>query len=328
MKKRFAAWAASAALVACLLGVRPAHAAVIGVDVQSYIVMYQGGSSGSQLSINNFGTTGIWTGDVGIAGSGKLAATGPGTVNGNINFAAANTGQASISNTTVNGTVNYNVASVQTIMNNLNTLSSTLGGQAGLGAALAINTSSDQTVLATSGNLVGGNRLFNVTSVNTNNDQNLIIKGDGSQSVVLDVGANAQFHGNILLEDLSGKFFGAAGYSGLTPDQVLINLYGGTGSPTFTGGPTLDVNNNGNAAHPANIITADFLDPNGTVSMVNTRLIGRVFGGDSHDMQIVSGDTITLPPTPPNGVPLPGILPAGLVLLGGVLGLRKLRPAC
>src|SRR4029077_19651625 len=106
----------------------PGHAgAVLGVDVQNYIVMYEGGSSGAQLSINNFGTTGIWTGDIGIAGVGKLAASGPGTLNGNINFAAPNTGQASISNTTINGSINFGVSAVQTLMNTLNTLSATLG---------------------------------------------------------------------------------------------------------------------------------------------------------------------------------------------------------
>src|SRR5437867_9716717 len=149
---------------------------VLGVDVQDYIVMYEGGSV-HHLAINNFGTTGIWTGDLGIAGVGLLAATGPGTLNGNINFAAANTGQASISNTTINGTVNYGVAAVQTIMNNLNILSSTLGLLAGSGTAVAINTNGGQTILASSGPSGSINgvsyRLFNVTSVNSGNDENL-----------------------------------------------------------------------------------------------------------------------------------------------------------
>jgi hypothetical protein len=276
--------------------------------------MYQGGNSGSKLSINNFGTTGIWTGDIGIAGAGQLAASGPGTVDGNIDFAAPNTGQASISNTTINGTVNYGVAGVQTIMNNLNNLSSTLG--AVLGTAVAIDTNVGQTILAsngTAGTLNGVDyRLFNVTSVNSQNGENLIIKGNGSESVVIDVNTtgDAQFHGNILLQDLTGKFFGDAGYAGLTPDQVLFNLYGGDG---LVGGDKLDANNNGNLAHPANSIYATFLDPNGAISMVNTRFIGRVLGGDSVNMQIVSGDTITLPPgTPPVTTPEP----ASLTLLG------------
>jgi hypothetical protein len=55
-------------------------------DAANYIIIYQGGSSGAQLSINNFGTTDIWIGNIGIAGTGKLAATGPGTLNGKHQF--------------------------------------------------------------------------------------------------------------------------------------------------------------------------------------------------------------------------------------------------
>jgi hypothetical protein len=290
---------------------------VLGVDVANYIILYEGGGTGHHLNINNFGipTSRVWDGDIGIAGHGLLGATGPGTLNGNINFAASDTGQATINNTTINGTVSYGVISVQTIMNNLNTLSSTLGALHASGTGLAINTgSTNQTVLATNGaneiiNSVSY-RLFNVTSVSTNNGKDLIIKGDGSQSVVLDVGiSNPQFNSNILLEDLNGKFYGDTGYAGLTPDQLLINLYGGS---NLSGGPTLQVNNQGDGAHPNNFIYGTFLDPNGSISMVNTRFVGRDFGGDSHDMQIVSGDTTKLPVEQNNQQPIPE--PGALVI--------------
>jgi hypothetical protein len=303
---------AAFALALVALGLPQVRAGmIVGVDVEKYVILYQG-AGGRHLHINNFGTTGVWTGDIGIAGTGTLQASGPGTHNGNIDFAAANSGQANVHNTTVIGTTNYNESVVQSIMNELNTLSSNLGALAGSGTRLAINTNSAQTILVSTGALVEGTRLFNVNSVNTKNGQNLIIKGDGSQSVVFDVNTpgHAQFHGNILLQDMSGKMYGDAGYAGLGPDQVLFNLFDGD---------TLDVNNNGNQAHPNNIIYGTFLDPNGAVSFVNTRIVGRIFGGDSHNMQIVSGDTIALPaglpaaPLPPTIVlVLAGTVPRGL----------------
>src|SRR5258707_13652504 len=86
---------AGAVVVAAVMGASSANATGFTLgDAAQYIILYEGGSSGSQLAINNFGTSGIWTGNIGIAGSGMLAASGPGTLNGNINFAAANTGQA------------------------------------------------------------------------------------------------------------------------------------------------------------------------------------------------------------------------------------------
>lgn len=291
------------------------------LDSANYIILYEG-NGGHHLSINNFGTTGIWQGDIGIAGTGQLAASGPGTIDGNVNFSALNTGQAAVNNTsfTPGHGLNFNVGSVQTDMNYLNSMSATFGAQAALGngTSLAINTTSDQTVLASSGFLdANGNRLFTVNSVSTGNGQNLIVKGNGSHNVVFNLNITAQFQGNILLQDLNGKFYGQAGYSGLTPNQVLFNSYGGA---ALAGGDTLNLNNNGNLAHPANIIEGTFLDPNGVVSVVNTRFIGHIYGGDSSDMQIVSGDTLTLPPN--NNVPDAG---SAMLLMG--LGLGALAMA-
>lgn len=66
-----------------------------------------------------------------------------------------------------------------------------------------------------------------------------------------------------------------------------------------------------------------FLDPNGSVSFVNTRFIGHIFGGDSVNMQIVSGDTITQPTVPDAG--------ATVALLGialpGIEGVRRILRA-
>jgi hypothetical protein len=319
---------AACGVVSLMLPAQARASLEFGVDVGNYVVMYEG-VGGDQLNINNFGYNGAtreWTGDIGIAGTGQLGASGPGTLVGNVNFSAANSGQASINNTTITGTVNYGVSSVQTTMNALNALSTSLGAEATLGTSLSINTSTPQTVLASNGALVGGNLVFNVTSVSTNNGQNLFIQGNGSNNVVFDVntGGTDQFHGNIILEDMTGKYYGQAGYAGLTPDQVLFNLYSGD---------NLDANNNGDNAHPDNIMEGTFLDPDGSISFVNTRIDGRIFGGDSQNMQIVSGDTIVLPTSGPppvgSGTPEPSALIVWSVLGGAAIGLgwRRKRKA-
>jgi hypothetical protein len=80
---------------------------------------------------------------------------------------------------------------------------------------------------------------------------------------------------------------------GITSDQVLFNITGGD----------LTINTNGATT------MGTFLDPNGSISMNHSVLDGRLFGGDSHNMQIVSGANII---APPSAVPEP--TRTGLVL--------------
>jgi len=171
-------------------------------------------------------------------------------------------------------------------------LSQTLGGRAGTDLTLA----SSQTVNASAGILdIEGNRVFDTTSVNLNNASILTINGAASDYVVVNVtDNNPAFNGQILLS------------GGITSDHVLFNMFGGNYT-THTGGPTLTISLNGQTTRGI------FLDPNGGMQMNNGTLLGRFFGGDVQNQQIVSGANLTAPVPEPGSVCLAAL---GLVALG------------
>ena len=87
---------------------------------------------------------------------------------------------------------------------------------------------------------------------------------------------------------------------GISSDQVLYNFVGGS---NLSGGPTLQINDNlGNNSPNCSLgvfcVQGVFLNPNGPISVTNANVFGRVFGGDTHDFQLVSGSNITTPPVP------------------------------
>ena len=286
------------ALLLVLLAVPSIRATevAIGVSASQYAVLYEG-TGGNTMHITNV----TINGNVGVGGTGKVSDSGPSAVNGRLDFFAANTGQFSGAPGDTGPTpINYSVAAVTTALNDVNSLNSSL---AGLGSALAI--SGNQTINESSGQLdtVCGvtYRVFNITSYSENDGKLVTINGDGSGNpVVFNFSSTL---GNI---NLGGD---VAFTGGLNDDQVLWNF---TGS-----GKNISLNNNASSFPLPLAYQGIILAPNDAISLTNANLDGRVFGGDSSDMQIVSGDTINAPTTV---VPEP----ATLALLGtGILGLAS-----
>jgi hypothetical protein len=259
-------------------------------DAANYAVLYEG-NNGHNLQMNSAGNFG----NIGIAGTGHAQLNNPATFDGSVNFAAANTGQYSYNATGVTS-VNYGVTQVQTDMNAMNALSASLSLEASASQTLAINThaTGSQTINVSAGTTdASGNKVFNVTSMDFENGETLTINGDGTHNVVFDINFSTHFAGHIVLT------------GGLTSDNVLFNLTGGSG---LMNGDTLQ-----SAANGA-VLYGDFLDPNGTIDLNSVVLDGRVFGGDSTDMQIVSNGSVVAPLTPPS-VPEPSTILAGALLL-------------
>lgn len=303
--------AAVAATFLIVLAVPSASADEVGIGAAAsqYAVLYEG-DGGHNLSITNVTVNG----NIGVGGTGMVKFSGPGTINGRLDFSTTNTGQFSNTNGSNVGptSTNFSVTGVTSALSSVNSLNATLGGATGTNISFNLSGSTTQTVDESSGTLFtsGGvtYRVFNVTSFNTTNGNTISIVGDGSgDAVVFNFTSNANFNNQVAL-------------NGLNSDQVLFNFVGGNSS-TLSGGPALQINDNG-LGHPANLVQGIFLDSNGTIQVTNTNLNGRVFGGDSTDMQIVSGDTITAPGVVPEPASL-GLLGAGILALGSFLRRRK-----
>ena len=249
-----------------------------------YAILFEGAGANT-LQVTNV----TINGNVGVGMTGKMTDSGPSTISGQVFFSAANTGQFSSNNAgnTFNGgqaappyQPTFNSAAVTNALNFLNAMNASLGAEAGTNVSILNST----TINGSAGTLdAGGNRVFNVTNFNTTNGDTLTINGDG-HDIVFNITFGVNFNNQVVLNNIS-------------PDHVLFNFVGGS---NLTGGPTLQINDNGNN-HPTNLVQGVFLDPNGAISVVNTNLLGRVFGGDTHDMQVVSGDTISVPNTPDSG---------------------------
>lgn len=280
-------------------------------DAANYAVLYEGAGS-HNLQINSSPVNGSTiSGNIGLGdelgGMPQFQPSNPAVINGNINFAGAV--NVNNSGAVINGSINGGVNMVESDLDSLNSLSSTLGAATGTSVAINIANGGSQTINAEGGTQVSsgsykGTYVYTVTSLNFVNGAKLTINGSASDYVVLNFNYNAHFAGTITLT------------GGIKSDQVLFNIIGGA---NLTGGDNLQ--------YAANDVsqTGTFLDPNGTITMNSVNLTGRLFGGDSSDMQIVSGGTIVAPagvPVPESGTMLAGAL---LLLPFGASTLRVLR---
>jgi hypothetical protein len=270
-----------------------------------YAVLYAG-----NIDPNLNFTNSTVTGNIGIGGTDGFLGSGSGTVTGTVQFSAGNTGQFNPNGVTVTGGATFGVATVQTDLNAVNTLSQSLRNEGGTPQLIAGGGS----VNASSGILdSNGNNVF-TAAINSNftAGTTFTINGASSQFVVFNINTGGlPFNGSIVLT------------GGITSDQVLFNFDAGN-FDTHTGGDPLMINTGGNPT------TGTFLDPNGPFQITDTLLNGRVIGGDSLDSGITNS-TIVAPATVP--APVIGSEPASLGVVGaglvayGILGRRRCRLA-
>jgi hypothetical protein len=251
-------------------------------------------------NLHNFSLTsdsGV-TGNVGIGSPINAVGLAGGTINGNLDFSGAAPSGGPNFGGTVTGAVNTSVSAVTLALNTVNSLNTTLGGEAG--TTLVIS-GGGQVINASSGTLDGsGNEVFTVASGAFNLSGGITINGTASQYVVINVNegtSNEKINGAV---NLTG---------GITSDHVLFNFTG-------TGG-TL-----GAAANQA-VANGIFLAPNMKVNIDSVTIDGRLFAGGSstsnNDFQIVSLAYVNAPAGVPS-VPEPN----SIFLLSSVLALTGL----
>jgi hypothetical protein len=249
---------------ACISSARADIITQIGGDVGTFAVLYTGGA-GQELHL----AQGTITGNIGVGGTGTVAADGSGSINGNVDFSASKSGSGQYSGSKpLNGSVYYGQTDVTSDLTDVGNFSAAVNAEPGYDLG-SINLSSGQTLTieASSGTLdSSGNRVFKMTSLTADSGSTITIVGDGSgDNVILNIdtgGSRVTLDGNIVL-------------NGITADQVFFNVTGG-GELKVVGATGEGV----------------FADPNGQIFVSAATLGGHIFGGDNSEMQIVSNSNI------------------------------------
>jgi hypothetical protein len=192
--------------------------------------------TGSIINTSGGGTQ-TWTGPI------DFADTGTATTHTSPVYNVPSTSDV-LTNVTVTGGTQMNVASVDSALNQILSISSYYAGQTGtsLGAFGGSNT--------TIGVIGAGIQIFTATSINVN--KVITIQGGANDLIIINDSSSAIFRGG-------GKIF----LSGISPDQVLFNL---TGS-----GTVLSISGN-------DAIAGDFI-VRGSYNVSAATLSGRILGG-------------------------------------------------
>ena len=277
-------------------------------DCTNYAVLYEGSGSHS-LNCDS----GSITGDIGVGApahsttaSVKLSSsTSKTTINGNLYFdSEVNVnGREGSDYSQSSGKVSANKTGVSAALDYLNSLSASLGREAGAAVNIDTGETGKQTIDISTGKLDNnGNRIFNVADFSFGKNTTLTLNGNAAgDSVVFNFSDDATFGGSISLA------------KGLKADQVIFNFYNGS---NLDEGNTLKIDAYGGTVYGI------FLNPNGKISITNSVVAGRVFGGGSQDEEIASGSSVIAPNVVPAAVPEP----AAAAMIGlGLVGLWAAR---
>jgi len=264
------------------------HADLALGSAADFAVLYEGNGGHNYQQTSDSGITG----NVGIGGTGNVQLSGS-TITGNLDFASgdSNCTTGGQYGGTVTGSTNCNDSMVSSALSIVNALSTHYAGETGTNLAITGSTTID----ITSGTYDAADNayVFDLTSFNVGTSDTITIDGENS-------GANVVFNWSSTSAFKVQSKITLAG--GLTSDMVLFNLSAGSG---LSGGATLQGPNNKQPVYGV------FLDPNGNINLNSITIDGRVFGGDSQDMQIVSNAYVDAPPSVPE--------PSSIALYGSSL---------